>query len=161
MGCEDAPRGVNIPMAAHDILWYYAGKGVIPQGYPAVDREVQAQIQEIMSDSNSKYMTYEVLREWISRGDSPLNRLKKELKAFWKEFSSYAANPSKGLTMSEMRWPHTPLSLWLRFSARGDPEGMLPCDDGEYYIPRPANETVRTNAYFQQLLNQSFAKEEL
>jgi len=28
------PRPLHFPAAAYDILWYYSGKGVIPQGYP-------------------------------------------------------------------------------------------------------------------------------
>ena len=47
-------------MAAHDILWYYAGSGVIPQGYPAVDREVRMPLEGLMDDMGEDYFTYEV-----------------------------------------------------------------------------------------------------
>lgn len=149
--CKAAPKDVHIPMAAHDILWYYSGKGVIPQGYPAVDREVRDRILHIMDEMRSEHMSLQVLEEWIDQGESPLRWDRQELHQFWKEFSSYASNPRKGLTRKEMQWPNTPLNLWLRFAARGDPEGMLPCDDGQYYVPRPSNETSKINQYFQEL----------
>jgi len=158
--CAEAPKDKLIPMAAHDILWYYAGQGVIPQGYPAVDREVRDQIINIMRESDSKYFDREVMKEWLSRGESPLKDNRQEREQFWREFSSHAKNPKRGLTREELRWPNTPLSLWLRFSARGDPEGMLPCDDGKYYIPRPSNETEKTDKYFDEILGNK-AQDEL
>merc|ERR1712139_520871 len=76
--CKDFPKDAMIPMAAHDILWYYAGRGVIPQGYPAVDREVRYRIEDVMDHMETKYMTLEVLEEWIDQGESPLRHEKQE-----------------------------------------------------------------------------------
>eukprot|EP00658_Telonema_sp_P-2_P056370 TRINITY_DN4482_c0_g2_i5.p1 TRINITY_DN4482_c0_g2~~TRINITY_DN4482_c0_g2_i5.p1 ORF type:complete len:356 (-),score=62.85 TRINITY_DN4482_c0_g2_i5:358-1425(-) len=148
--CETAPTE-NIPMAAHDILWYYSGTGVIPQGYPAVDREVRDSILQIMDENGEDHMTIQVLQEWLSRGEAPLRNRPRELRQFWEEFSRHGKNPDKGLTQEEMGWPNTPLGLWLRFAARGDPEGMLPCDTGQFYIPRPENETAKSNLFLEQL----------
>jgi len=155
--CKEAPKE-NIPMAVHDILWYYSGQGVIPQGYPAPDMEVMHRIREIMRDMAEDHMTVEVLEEWLRQGESPLNHEPEELQQFHRNFARFAKDPEKGLTVAEMGWPNVPLALWLQFSARGDPEGMLPCDDGMYYIPRPQNETIQTNEFLDAMEHKNKAQ---
>eukprot|EP01052_Picozoa_sp_SAG31_P016306 SAG31_NODE_1075_length_10048_cov_21.627701_4_plen_99_part_00 len=63
----------------------------------------------------------------------------RRFKQFWREFLEYAVDGGKILSVDEMWWPphgNVPLSLWLRFVAEADPEGMLNCDWGYQYIPR-------------------------
>merc|ERR1719157_298963 len=43
--CALAPN-VPIPLAAFDTLWYYSGRGVIPQGYPDPYDEVVRVMQQ-------------------------------------------------------------------------------------------------------------------
>ena len=49
-------------------------------------------------------------------------------------------DPTKGLHKSEMHWPNVPLDLWVKFAAEFDPEGGLPCDQGQLYNMRPKEE---------------------
>merc|ERR1712139_626896 len=97
--CKDFPKDAMIPMAAHDILWYYAGRGVIPQGYPAVDREVKSRIQDLMREEGHDHFNLQVMQEWLSNGESPLRELPSERRQFMREFSKYAKDPAKGLTI--------------------------------------------------------------
>jgi len=135
--CKDAPLE-NIPLAAFDILWYFSGKGVIPQGYPDPDYEMLRNIQAIMQQQREEYFTLPILQTWLEQGDSPLKRNLAEQKKFIERLSTFAKDPSKGLRSDEMRWPTVPLDEWLKLATEGDPEGMLPCDIGEKYEPRPA-----------------------
>jgi hypothetical protein len=134
--CKSAPLiDPGLPIAAMDTLWYYSGKGIIPQGYPDPESVVNS-IRRIMKHMGQEHMTIKVLQEWLNQGDSDLKNNKKRVKHFWKQFSSYANNTKKGLTANELWWPNVPLELWLELSGEGDPEGGLPCDRGEKYDAR-------------------------
>jgi len=149
--CEVAPVHANVPLAAFDILWFFSGRGVIPQGYPDPDYEMLRDIKRIMSETRQEYFTLPVLQTWLNHGDSPLRSNLAEQKVFMKRLSSYAKDPAKGLRISEMRWPQVPLDEWLKLATEGDPEGMLPCDIGHKYDPRPPEEWVKMNSVLDNL----------
>lgn len=50
-----------------------------------------------------------------------------------------------------LRWPQVPLDEWLKLATEGDPEGMLPCDIGHKYDPRPPEEWVKMNSVLDNL----------
>lgn len=149
--CAKSPFPAQIPLAAYDILWYFDGKGVIPQGYPD-PMEIVRELWGLMDENREDRFTPRTLQAWLKNGESPLRNNKKRQKEFWKMFSRHAEEPKLGLTKKEMLWPNTPLSLWLMLCAEGDPEGMLPCDDGQKYIPRPAEEEERMEQTLQEFL---------
>eukprot|EP00746_Dinoflagellata_sp_MGD_P006614 gnl/MRDRNA2_/MRDRNA2_112985_c0_seq1.p1 gnl/MRDRNA2_/MRDRNA2_112985_c0~~gnl/MRDRNA2_/MRDRNA2_112985_c0_seq1.p1 ORF type:complete len:601 (-),score=96.05 gnl/MRDRNA2_/MRDRNA2_112985_c0_seq1:224-1969(-) len=147
--CQESPFPAKLPLAAWDILWYFNGTGVIPQGYPD-PLEIVRQFQDIMDDNQLPYLTPNVMNAWLESGSSPLKRKPERKLWYWKQFSKYADDPKKGLRSNEMLWKEAggkvPLSLWLMFCAEGDPEGMLPCDKGKTYVPRSADEEDRMEA---------------
>jgi hypothetical protein len=150
--CADAPLQSSVPLAAFDILWYFSGRGVIPQGYPDPDYELLRDIQRIMVHNKQEYFNLQALQVWLNNGDSPLRSDLAEQKKFVERLSSFAKDPQKGLHISEMRWPTVPLEEWLKLATEGDPEGMLPCDIGEKYDPRPDKEWVRMESALNTLL---------
>jgi len=151
--CEKAPVHANVPLAAFDILWYFSGRGVIPQGYPDPDYEMLRDIKRIMMENRQTHFTLEVLQTWLNHGDSPLRHDLAEQKTFFKRLSSFAKDAKKGLHISEMRWPQVPLDEWLKLATEGDPEGMLPCDIGYKYDPRPPGEWAKMRATLAALEN--------
>ena len=153
-GCKEAPVHRNLPLAAYDILWYYSGRGVIPQGYPDPDWEVLRNIQRIMSQMETEYFTLPVLKAWLESGESPLKSNDGETRHIMSLFNARAKDPNKGLHLSEMRWPNVPLELWLKLATEGDPEGMLPCDIGEKYDPRPPEEMDKMD----RVINEAMAE---
>lgn len=143
-------RGSWLALGAMDVLWYYNGRGVIPQGYldPAEEllpellsmrRELQREAQEART---FELVTMDVLREWSAGSRIAPARLRQ----IWENILSDAAAaatlrnqpyPSDvGLTDEQIWWPRhggrglVPLRLWLEFAVEGDPEGMLACDIG-------------------------------
>lgn len=132
-------------MGAMDILWYYNGTGVIPQGYPDPKLVVQ-QLIGIMRHKNTEYLTPEVIAAFCNTGEAPCKHSRRAVMEHWRYLTSLGGSqtdPQKGLHISEIGWPSTPLGAWLKFSAEADHEGMLPCDEGEQYLPRPSHEDRR------------------
>lgn len=154
--CDQAPLQSSIPLAAFDILWYFSGKGVIPQGYPDPDYEMLRDIMHTMQSRGLEYFSREVLAGWLSMGDSPLKSNPRGQEDMFQQLSKYARkNPDKGLHHSEMRWPTVPLEEWLKLATEGDPEGMLPCDIGHKYEPRPPEETKKMEAFLEKQVAES------
>jgi hypothetical protein len=151
------PPERKLPMAATDILWYYTGKGIIPQGYPD-PHLMMNDVARSMQQVGSKYLNTKALNEWLKHGESRLRGKKKRVKEYISRFSQYAKDPSKGLTAEELGWPNTPLELWLELCGEGDPEGGLPCDEGELYDPRTDEEWQRMEAAIDAFLGQSAEK---
>jgi len=149
--CTDAPLHTPVPLAAFDILWYFSGRGVIPQGYPDPDYEVLRDIKRIMYDAKQEYFTLHALQTWLNNGESPLRYNLQAQKAFHRRLSKFGKDPKKGLHVSEMRWPTVPLDEWLKLATEGDPEGMLPCDVGHTYDPRPPEEWAKMTAALDKL----------
>ena len=141
--CEAVPLvssgAAHVPMAAFDILWYYNGSGIIPQGYPDPEVEIIQEIEPfIRRANNGGFLSREVLQQWVDDG---LSANKHKLPEFWAKFHSYAKrDPARGLHQSELRWPNVPLELWTKFAAEFDQQGGLECDRGRQYNPRPAEE---------------------
>jgi len=141
--CEAVPLAAkgeaHVPMAAFDVLYYYNGSGIIPQGYPDPQYEVLTQIEENIDGArNGGYLTKELLQQWVDSGHSSNKHLVDE---HWEALIGYAKkDPSTGLHQSEMRWPNVPLDLWTKLAAEFDPEGGLPCDQGQRYNMRPTHE---------------------
>jgi len=125
----------DIPFGAFDLLWYYDGTGVIPQGYPLPHQE-RDRVADLLQTKYKTGLTKKVHRKAvrdINPGAAMLRDVK-EVDAFTDRFNHYAKNKTAGLQPSEMNFNNTPLELWLEYSARIDE--MLPCDDGQYYSPR-------------------------
>ena len=77
-------------------------------------------------------------------------------------FSFHTPRIPTGLTSEEMWWPphgRVPLGLWLSFLAEADPEGMLPCDYGQQYVPRTAGEEERIERAIAAISQGPTAKE--
>jgi len=138
--CKDAPLHKVVPLAAFDILWYYSGRGVIPQGYLDPGAEMIPDLQRLTKDMGQQYFTLRVLQQWLNMGSSPLKDNLEDQKRFHQRLSSFAKNPERGLHISELGMPTVPVEEWLKLAAEGDPEGMLPCDIGHAYEPRPQSE---------------------
>ena len=68
--------------------------------------------------------------------------------------------PHNALTLSALLLSPLCSAPQAGMCLKGDPEGMLPCDDGKYYIPRPSNETEKTDKYFDEILGNK-AQDEL
>eukprot|EP00929_Paragymnodinium_shiwhaense_P117021 TRINITY_DN8710_c1_g1_i1.p1 TRINITY_DN8710_c1_g1~~TRINITY_DN8710_c1_g1_i1.p1 ORF type:complete len:574 (+),score=66.31 TRINITY_DN8710_c1_g1_i1:80-1801(+) len=133
--CKDPPLDPPIPFGAYDLLWYYDGTGVIPQGYPLPhdERDKMAGWLKQRKTGLTKKNHRNIVREL--NPESWMLRKKPEwIDDFTREFNDYAKDKKKGLRPADMHWNNTPIELWLRYSALVD--GMLPCDDGEVYSPR-------------------------
>lgn len=92
--CEESPFPAKLPLAAWDVLWYFNGTGVIPQGYPD-PVEVLNQLQEVMSENNIQHLTMPVMNSWLQGGASPLNNNENRKRWYWRQFSQYADDPKK------------------------------------------------------------------
>lgn len=129
-------RGQPIPFGAFDLLWYYDGTGIIPQGYPLPHHEVQ-KLKDYVSN-RGKGLTKKLHRKAVQEMSGEAMMLQQggmqEVDAFTDEFSLYAKDKKAGLQPEEMHFDNTPLELWLKYSARID--GGLPCDHGQLYSPR-------------------------
>merc|ERR1712227_662527 len=100
-----------------------------------------------MRQHREEYFTRDILSYWLDQGESPMKNDGPAKAAMWKQLTKYAKkNPKKGLHISEMRWPTVPLDEWLKLATEGDPEGMLPCDVGHKYDPRPPEEFKKMEA---------------
>jgi len=87
-----------------------------------------------MKHNGRKHLSLKLFTKIVSEGDAILSRVKdgkKRIKKIWELISSYAEDPAKGLTVDELK--KVPLRLWCKPAAEGDPEGALPCDNGEEY----------------------------
>merc|ERR1712072_257245 len=111
-------------------------------------------MMRMMQEQKQEYFTLDTLRLWLSQGQSDLNQDEDRVNQFHKRLSSFGKNPEKGLHISEMRWPTVPLDEWLKLAAEGDPEGGLPCDQGQKYDPRPASEWKKMDAALQKLVDE-------
>jgi hypothetical protein len=142
-----------------DILWYYNGTGVIPQGYPDPMLVVD-QLKSLMRSMRSQYLTQEVIAKFCSSGEAPCKSDPGAVTKHWEYLTSLGGSKTdkqKGLHVSEVGWPSTPLGSWLKFSAEADHEGMLPCDEGENYIPKPATEDQRMADTLQKIEDKWFS----
>jgi len=128
--------GQSTPFGAFDLLWYYDGTGVIPQGYPLPHHELE-KLRDGLA-RRGKGLTKKVHRKLVQEYNGGAQMIRgsdmSEVDAFTDDFNAYAKDKKKGLQPGEMRFDNTPLELWLKYSARVD-EG-LPCDHGQYYSPR-------------------------
>ena len=86
----------------------------------------------------------DLLRAWVREGSSDLLQMEGHFDELWELFAAHAKrDPSRGLHVSEMKWTSdggVPLDTWLKLAAEGDPEGGLPCDNGQRYFARPESE---------------------
>ena len=167
---EVGGHGSWLPLGAMDVLWYYNGRGVIPQGYldPAEElipellhtrHDLHAESQAGVDDRGDssaarqfELVTIEVLEAWSDGSRiAPLR-----LQQIWRDILSGATSTAAaghqppphdhGLTDAQVWWPGysseglVPLRLWMEFAVEGDPEGMLNCDIGYQYNSRSFEE---------------------
>ena len=167
---EVGGHGSWLPLGAMDVLWYYNGRGVIPQGYldpaeelipellhtrQALHAEAQAG-EDDRGDSNAArqfdVVTVKVLEAWSDGSRIAPQRLQQ----IWQDILSGASSAAAaghrppphdhGLTDDQVWWPEysseglVPLRLWMEFAVEGDPEGMLNCDIGYRYNSRSLEE---------------------
>ena len=157
--CAKAPSAMHgkarVPLAALDILWYYSGKGIIPQGYPDPDHEMARPIRHMMQQADTEFLSKDLLRRYLLLGHSDLGRDSQALDNMWALFQPHAKiAPHKGLHLSELSWTSkggVPLDAWLKLAAEGDPEGGLPCDRGQKYYPRPVSEYARMDRVLRDI----------
>lgn len=155
--CKRAPK-VNIPMGAMDILWYYNGTGVIPQGYPDPMKDTIPALKAHMDDQNTNHLTQRVIKAFCDADEAICKGDPAAVRRFWQRLSKWGAQPDKGLHAKEMLPPPSgkvPLGEWLKFAAEADPEGMLPCDEGEQYVPRSPEEATRMDRELSRLESES------
>lgn len=150
--CKKAPL-VNIPMGAMDILWYYNGTGVIPQGYPDPVNVVRSLIG-IMQQMRTQYLTKNVIYNFCQQGDNHCKHDKREIDYTWQQMVDAGGpktDPDQGIHISEMWWPKLPLGNWLKLAAETDSEGMLPCDEGQRYVYPPEEELAKQDTILTEI----------
>jgi len=150
--CRAAPLEEDLPLAAMDTLYMYTGKGIIPQGYGDPLQFVQS-LSHAMKERKQRHLTLETFTEAVTRGDAILaggRHRKERVKKLFDLLTSYAKDPSKGLTRKELR--SVPLRVWCKPAAEGDEEGPLPCDRGEEYFFCDDKEFQKMENYIQERL---------
>mmetsp|Transcript_42539 Transcript_42539/g.95665 ORF Transcript_42539/g.95665 Transcript_42539/m.95665 type:complete len:232 (-) Transcript_42539:6-701(-) len=150
--CRDAPLHEDLPLAAMDTLFMYAGKGVIPQGYDD-PLNFMSNVRAMMRKRKSKYLTVKLLTAALVQGNSAMKRFKdkhKRIRQIHKDLSAYAADPGLGLTAQELQ--RVPLRLWAKPAAEGDSEGPLDCDIGQEYFPCDDAEFSKMTAFVDRVV---------
>eukprot|EP00933_Yihiella_yeosuensis_P030606 TRINITY_DN24231_c0_g1_i2.p1 TRINITY_DN24231_c0_g1~~TRINITY_DN24231_c0_g1_i2.p1 ORF type:complete len:304 (+),score=54.71 TRINITY_DN24231_c0_g1_i2:31-912(+) len=147
--CEVAPLDDDLPIASFDVLYSYTGKGIIPQGYqdPIVAQDM---LQQKMRAKKIKHLSLQLFTMAMSRGESSLAGRKKRIKYLYDKLTSYASDPSKGLTVEEMA--KVPRRVWLAPASEGDDEGLLDCDEGQEYQGLNDADVEEVEAYLQHRL---------
>lgn len=151
--CAEAPLEEDLPLAVMDTLYAYAGKGIIPQGYPDPLDFVKGLVRR-MDRKKEKVLTLETLAAAVSQGDSVLATVKdkqRRIKSLFDLLTSYAADPAVGLSIDELI-SSVPLRVWCKPAAEGDEEGPLPCDHGEEYFILGNEETAKMKAHINKRL---------
>lgn len=116
-------------LADMDVLWFYSGKGVIPQGYADPLEEVRDPLLQMF---DTEFLTEEAFHGFVQ---DEFETLDWESAAIaWERLAAHATiDPKRGLHRSEVAH-RIPLDDWLVVSTLITPR--LDCDVGESYVPR-------------------------
>jgi len=148
--CAKAPLDEDLPLAVMDTLYMYTGKGIIPQGY-GDPRHYVNKLRGEMRSRQEQHLKLKTFASTVSQGMATLATVrdrKAKIKKLFKLITSYAEDPSKGLTEKDLR--RVPLRIWCKPAAEGDDEGPLPCDVGEEYLLCNDTEFRKMDDYVQQ-----------
>jgi len=107
-----------------------------------------------MQHKQEKHLSLKTFTEAVTDGDAILRSIPnagKKIRRLFKNLTSYASDPKKGLTQKELR-SKVPLRLWAKPAAEGDNEGALPCDHNQEYQPCSDEEFKKMDNYIEERL---------